>query len=335
MEGLEDLAEDELRQICGRDLERLMRRRGALTFRLIGRDGEGRLNRLKLTQAIYRVLDFPVPRPRALLGDQHFRALVEQSREITERAGRGQFATLHLAAAGAETAVMRRLRNDLARALGLVPDDEKGDLWLRVRPSPEREGWQALLRLSFRPLATREWRVCNYEGALNATVAHAMIKLAGVTANQTVINPGCGSGTLLIEGASAVSSARYIGVDHRSDVLECAARNIRASGFGGMMLLHADNRWLPIAPRTVDALVADLPFGQRTGSHEDNLALYPALLAEAARIGRPGARFVLITHEIRLIERVLAEQRAWRMVAQRMITLRGLHPRIYTLQLNL
>ena len=81
-----------------------------------------------------------------------------------------------------------------------------------------------------------------------------------------------------------------------------------------------------------DALVADLPFGNLTGSHRANLVLYPGIVAKAARVAKLGARFVLITHEVRLMERLLAEQTAWTCERAIMVSLGGLHPRVYVLQ---
>ena len=89
-------------------------------------------------------------------------------------------------------------------------------------------------------------------------------------------------------------------------------RRARCSGFriaasrrqNNIELYQADGQRLPLPNRTMDALCADLPFGHRIGSHEENVRLYPLILDEAARVARPGARFVLITHEVRLLEQV-------------------------------
>jgi 23S rRNA G2445 N2-methylase RlmL len=69
-----------------------------------------------------------------------------------------EFATLELAAAGAESAVMQRIATTLAERLKLRVVPSEGDLQVRVRPS--QTGWDVLLRLTPRPLGTRAWRVC-------------------------------------------------------------------------------------------------------------------------------------------------------------------------------
>ena len=77
---------------------------------------------------------------------------------------------------------------------------------------------------------------------------------------------------------------------------------------------------------------ADLPFGHLVGSHEENLSLYPDLLAEAARVARPGARSVLLSHEVRLMERLLAQQSSWKLEQMVRVDLGGLFPRIFQLR---
>jgi tRNA G10 N-methylase Trm11 len=97
-------------------------------------------------------------------------------------------------------------------------------------------------------------------------------------------------------------------------------------------LLRADATTLPLPATSIDTLCADLPFGQLSGSHVNNTRLYPAVLAEAARVARPDARFVVITHEIRLMEKLLQESLTWKTEQSLKITLNGLHPRIYLLR---
>ena len=53
---------------------------------------------------------------------------------------------------------------------------------------------------------------------------------------------------------------------------------------------------------------------------------------EAARIAKEGALFVLITHEIRLLQTILEGQDNWQIIAENRIALGGLNPRIFVLK---
>jgi 23S rRNA G2445 N2-methylase RlmL len=88
-----------------------------------------------------------------------------------------------------------------------------------------------------------------------------------------------------------------------------------------------------LPPQAADWLYADLPFGNLVGSHVENRLLYPAILQEAARLARPNAAFVVLTHEINLMRASLKES-PWNAVSETRINLRGLHPRLFVLEQN-
>jgi tRNA (guanine6-N2)-methyltransferase len=284
------------------------------------------LRSLRLAVAVYLVERFDVPRPKALLGDQALRQLTKL---ILQAQAVGGHRSLRLRAAGRDTAVMQRLASAVSDATGLALDQDEGELVVRVVPGAEGRaqgsaggGWEALARLSPRPLSARRWRAANLPGALNATIAAAMVELAGVEVQHRVLNLMCGSGTLLIEAGGGV------GVDIDPDALALARRND-----AGLALVRADARAMPFADASFDRLLADLPYGHRMGSHRENEALYPAVLDEAARVARPGARLAVITHELRRLDSALAASGAWRVEHERRVFQKGHHPHIWVLAL--
>lgn len=69
------------------------------------------------------------------------------------------------------------------------------------------------------------------------------------------------------------------------------------------------------------------------GSHQDNAALSPAVLQEAARVAAPGAALLLVTHELRLFERCLvAAGRWWSVERAVQVWQKGHHPKVYVLR---
>jgi tRNA (guanine6-N2)-methyltransferase len=288
---------------------------------------------LRSVTSVYLAHTFPVPRPKALLGDEQFRAAVAACEAAMGLHPAGSFRTLFLSAAGADSAVLGRLKQELVARLGLEVGAEDGDLLLRLRRGAGGAGWDLLVRLSPRPLATRPWRVCNLEGALNGPVAHAMAALSEPAPGDRYLNIGCGSGTLLVERLLLGPARCAIGCDTSPAALACAAANLEAAGLAGRAELHPwDARSLPLADGAVDVVTADLPFGHLVGSHAENLTLYPALLAEAARAARPGARAALLTHEVRLMEGLLAGSPAWEVASVTRVDVGGLYPRIFLLR---
>ncbi len=337
--GLSNVAEDEIAARLGGRVTYAPAARPDV-LRLHYRGDLAALLELQSVVEIFLVRAFPVPRPRGLLGNEQFGALLALIAAVRALFPAGAFRTLRLSAAGEDTPVMRRLRDDLAARTGLRAVAEEGDLLVRVRREPGGPGWEVLVRLGPRPLSARAWRVCNRPGALNAVVAYGMIALGGPAPGDRVLNLACGSGTLLIERLRAAPAALAAGVDTDPAALACAAANLAAADLAGAArLVRADAGRLPWPDGAFDLLTADLPFGRLVGSHVDNTRLYPALLAEATRVAAPHARLVLITHEVHLMERLLAEPAlaaAWIAVDTRRVTLPfktgGLNPRIYLLQ---
>lgn len=292
--------------------------------------GGRRLLRLRTATAVYRRVPYPVPRPKALLGDQNFRSLVDA---IAAVQGAEVFAGFRLAAAGRDSSVFTRLAEALQQATGLEHRPDDGELLLRIRPDPHADGWEVLVRLTPRPLSARAWRVCNRPGGLNATLAAVMNEVAGVSPTDRYLNLLCGSGTLLVERGLVGPSRRLVGIDVEPDAIACSRANLEAAGLLPTCELHVGDALDPaVLDGPFDVLTADLPWGDAVGDHASNVELYPRLLERAAHLAAPHARFVLLTHELRLFRDVLAEQTAWRVELEQQVGHGGHFPRLYLLR---
>lgn len=251
---------------------------------------------LRTVVAIHVLARFAVRRP----GDLSIAALTGLARRAI-----GDFAALRLSAAGADSPEMTRLGAAVARELRLERVSRGGDLLLALRRY--EAGWEALVRLTPRPLSARSWRVCNLPGALDATAASAMARVTGARPDERYLNLACGSGTLLVERLALGPAAAAVGIDHDEGALACAAANLRAaSATSATQLLLGDVRELPLLEASFDTAAVDLPFGMLVGRPEANAALYAATLAEAARAVRPGGALIAITAAGRTLERQLS-----------------------------
>ena len=291
--------------------------------------------------AVYRELRFEVPRPKALLGDAAARRLSAAVGE-TARSARPAMLTFRLAAAGADSAVFRRLAASLEAATALREDPVDGQVLVRVRPYRHAgaSGWEALVRLTPRPLSTRAWRVCNRPGGLNATVAVALNEMLGLAPGSGYLNLMCGSGTLLIERALAGPHGRLVGVDIEQDALACTTINMAAAGVADrVQLIRADVEDPSLVARLgagagghgagtgrFGAIAADVPWGDAVGSHRANLALHEAVSRVAAESLARGGRLGLVSHELRLLARVFETDTGWRTVSRRQVSHGGHNP---------
>jgi len=282
--------------------------------------------------AAYWVLNFEVPRPRALVGHEHLSRILRAVEDLRGLHPAGAFRTFRFSAAGRDSSVFERLAGEIRSATHLEPEIDEADLVIRVRPALlHAGGWEVLLRLTPRPLSARAWRVCDYPGALNATIASAMIELTHPTPQDRFLNPMCGSGTLLVERLLRGPAARVSGGDIDNQVLACARENLTAAGLLGQADLHwMDALHIDADPASFDTVCVDPPWGQRVGERETLESLYSELLEELARVTCPGGRLVLVTHAIKRFEaRLSAAAGLWRPVSVYPVFQGGLHPRIY------
>ena len=331
--GLEACAMDEIAERLDKRVSRLqVTRPGFLRFRYRG--APAALHELRSVIAIYALHRFDVPRPKALLGHQHFTRLTAILR-ATNAGWATAPASFGIGAAGSGSSVVQRLQRELAHELELASAAEgKGELHMRLARCKEASGWEALVRTTARPLSKREYRQVDVPGALNATVAYAMTRCGDLPRLARILNLCSGTSTIVIEHGLARSGDQLIALDCNLEMLESGRTNALAAGLGGRIsVMRADARGTPLPASSFDRLYADLPFGHHVGTHTDNLELYPALLQEAARLAKPGADFIALTHELRLMRRCLAGS-SWRIVEQRSINLRGLHPRLFVLIRN-
>lgn len=333
IEGLETFCQEEIEQRIPK-VHIAYVTNGAIGIKLKARDAAV-LTQLKQAIAVYSVERFDIPRPKALLGHQNFQQISQQIERVLKRYPL-TFKTLTLQAAGSDSQIMQRIKQELAVQFHLEVADDQADVLIRIRKQhPDIfSGWEVLCRLTSRPLVTRSWRIHDYHGALNAVTANAMIAIGHIEQDSSVLNIGCGSGSLLIERYMQVTKHRGIsvGIDIDDNVLHLAQENINEAGnTREITLISCDGSALPLMSHRFDHVVADFPFGQAIGSHTNNIKLYPILLQEAGRVTKIGGRAIIITHEIKLMEQLLSEQNIWQQELSIQINMRGLHPKIYRL----
>jgi tRNA (guanine6-N2)-methyltransferase len=147
------------------------------------------------------------------------------------------------------------------------------------------------LRVALRPLHRRDYRVSSALGALHPPVAYAMNMLSGVYPGCHMLDPCCGTGTLLIEAKRLVPDVITIGSDIDRDSLRAAARN---GPNAHCRWVQADLGRLPYRDGFADSVVANLPWGRNVlaqGAIQGNMSL---AVAEAMRVLAPGGNAVLL-----------------------------------------
>ena len=360
--GLRDVLADEVAQLLpdARGVRDVPGRDDALALTLPG--PLAAVTGLRTAVAAWVVVHLDVPRPKSFASPEHMGRIVDA---VYASLRVGGSSTFRFEAAGADSAVFQRLAGLLHEATGLQHDPDAGDLVIRVRrgarvagarddagrgsrrgpaPGDVDPGWDVLVRVGPRPLSARTWRVADFPGAANATIAAAVARLAGVQPGDRVLNLMAGSGTLLVERLLAGPAAAAVGVDLDASALDAARANLEAARLLARpprpVLLRADATD-PDALRAAvaeplgglaDVVLADPPWGTLHGSHADAPRLHAGLLRAAHAVSAPGARLVVLTHEVKVMERVLrAASDQWEQRSVTRVYAKGHHPRIHVL----
>jgi tRNA (guanine6-N2)-methyltransferase len=326
----------ELRERLGdiRSPRMVPERNDSITFTYAGE--WSRLLTLRTAVAAFVVLDFAVPRPKSLGSGEHLNRLARTLTDIRRANAARPPGSFRFDAAGRDSTVFRQLGAQLSEATGLRFEAAEGDLVLRFRRSLSLpDGWDVLCRMSTRPLSDRPWRVRNFPGAANATVAAAVARLTDPRPSDRVANLMCGSGTLLIERLLAAPARSAFGIDADKEVLGSCLANLSAAGLNKAARLHhgaiEDADWPDNGP--FDVILADPPWGGLVGRHRTNESLHLTLLERAHSVAAPGARLAVLTHEIKQMERCLKRtQHLWEAENVTRVFQKGHHPRIYVLR---
>ncbi len=157
-------------------------------------------------------------------------------------------------------------------------------------------------------------------------VAEVLVRLAKLQPGDRVLDPFCGSGTLLV--AAGAAGRQVIGSDIDPRAIAMARSNL---GNVAAQLTVASAEQLEHPDGSIDRVIANLPFGKLVGSHTGNTRLYPAALREIARVLRPTGRAALLTDDKRLFEAAVAGTKSLKIVRRRMLTYGGVTPTAYVL----
>ncbi|MCB9796740.1 MAG: methyltransferase [Alphaproteobacteria bacterium] len=226
---------------------------------------------------------------------------------------------------------------DLARVVGGVVHDASGvavkmkgyDLELRVSLS----GWDCRLDVqrSHAPLSKRYPRKHNLRTALSANVAYALLRLTlDDRVPRTLLDPCCGTGTVLLEAASLYPEATLYGGELFERPARLAAENLE----GVAEVRVADARELGAAwgDQKFDAVVSNPPFGANLGERTNFDAWYARFLEGFVQVTRPGARLGVLVLKRAAFKRALKARPELALVRARQVSLGVVEPGLYVVE---
>jgi tRNA (guanine10-N2)-dimethyltransferase len=162
-------------------------------------------------------------------------------------------------------------------------------------PGSMRQGW-----VTRRPRS----RAFFHPSAIFPKLSRALVNFSGVQSGETLLDPFCGTGSLLIE--ASLVGADPVGVDLARKMVRGARRNSIKYEQPWPGIIRADSRNLPF--RQVQAVATDIPYGRassRGGVAQD--VILRSLIIGASRI-LPQGRKLVVMHPKSLDARPIAKE---------------------------
>ena len=129
--------------------------------------------------------------------------------------------------------------------------------------------------------------------SLHPRYARAVLNLTGLKAGDTVLDPFCGTGGLLIE--AALLGMRACGSDISPEMIEGCAQNLQHFGLKAERLEAIDVGQVPDTFGSVDGVASDPPYGRATSTHKEALDhLYARSMAMVSQVTRPGGGLCIV-----------------------------------------
>jgi 23S rRNA G2445 N2-methylase RlmL len=233
-----------------------------------------------------------------------------------------------------------------------VTKQEFNDLLRLARETFSRQGlfdspssYAAMLRVEADADATRIWLVPTFEpderfayrvadvgASINPVVGACLARLVRRGDRGVVVDPTCGSGTLLIERAMLDRDTTLSGIDISPTAIRAAAGNVIAASLAARIAIRqGDGGDAASWPDHCDEVLANLPFGIRT--EERNLdGLYRRIIGNIARTLSPGGRALLYTTRGKTLTALLRRNPKVKVAGERRVSSGGLDAGVWLLE---
>ena len=111
----------------------------------------------------------------------------------------------------------------------------------------------------------RPKKVIKSSSELHWKLSRAMVNLSGLNEKETLCDPFCGSGTILLEAESM--GIHSIGIDFDKKMCNIAKKNLSSNGFNSK-IINAGYEYLQKIKDKIDGIVTDLPYGSSSKSSQ-------------------------------------------------------------------
>lgn len=177
-----------------------------------------------------------------------------------------------------------------------------------------------------------KYRIKDVPASINPAVASGILSKAEeyFRNDADVLDPFCGSSTMLIERARISPYGSLTGCDIAKRAIISSEENMKAAGLN-IKLIHDDMRNINKSKKYAE-VISNMPFGLRVGSHKENMRLYNDFIKLLPDIMEYNGYAVLFTQEIDLMMKALKSTAALTLISHYRIAAGGLNPGVFVLK---
>lgn len=230
-------------------------------------------------------------------------------------------------------------RQNIVRAVAAACESDKlvnspSDYEVELRIDGSEKGARLFAKLYTFKDTRFSYRKESIPASMNPAVAAAVLRFAQdrFRVGARVIDPCCGSGTLLIERGLLSPCSSLTGVDIAHNAIDIARRNTELAGVNAKYTVNDILRFE--CHRPYDELISNLPFGNRVGSHSSCEKLYRGLIEKLPMLVKKGGVAVLYTMEFTLLKNIIKESPHVTLLGQQRTEAGGLTPMVFVLEVN-
>lgn len=192
------------------------------------------------------------------------------------------------------------------------------------------------VRWTDRPLGLRFERRFNRRVALKPPVAYALLRLAadGRPPPARLLDPCCGTGTILLEAGATLPGTALFGGDSSRSCVAGTRANLAAALQGPARVTRVDARALArhYPAGYFDLIVTNPPYGRRLGRGIHFARFYADLLAGAATVLRPHGRLALLAGKRGAVNAACRRVGGWRVRHVRIIAMSDIRAGLFVLE---
>ena len=178
------------------------------------------------------------------------------------------------------------------------------------------------LDITRQSLHKREYRIYYHPAMLNEVIAYNMCRFAGVKEAKYVLDPMCGSGTLLIEAFYLNPNVKLYGLDINPQHVTGTLNNLRAAGISAEVRVgDATHLEEYFKEKYFDVIITNPPYGIR---EKDNIPrLYLRFFNSAKKVLKEDGILCIITPHLKTSLKLLSKT-SFKVVEWRQILYGGL-----------